>query len=449
VSHNILIGGEGGLPGDTGASASKKNFAPRFGMAYRLGAKTVIRTGYGITVDPDNMRNQRNAFPSVINQDYNPLNQYQFVTYPGVPQVSLRTGILPPTYPDISKGTITPSTTPSPSTYLPSTGTSTFPQDMNRGYIQSWNFFIQREFTSTMTGEVGYVGTHAVRSMLAVNINGSAPNTGTAGRQLYPFLTSDLNSYEPFGSTKYNALQARVKKTIGGSLIGASYTFSKTLNIGDNGDSPLFRTYPLSISLDKGLAGFDRTHTFQFYSVYLLPFGKGHAFLNHGLAAQIFGGFQIGGTISRYSGLPFSIGSSSALNAPGQTQSANQVKTDVAILGGHDPQTPYFDGSAFANGPAGVLGTTGRNIVRGPGVFTSNANISRYFSIKEKLRLQFTGEAFNLTNTPNFANPGTTVQNPTLNADGTVRSYNGYTVITSINTNVPARVLQVGATLRF
>ena len=89
ATDNILIGGEGGVPWDTGATATKKNFAPRVGLAYRLGSKTVIRSGYGITVDPDNMRNQRNAYPSVINQDYTPASTYQFITNAGVPQTSL------------------------------------------------------------------------------------------------------------------------------------------------------------------------------------------------------------------------------------------------------------------------------------------------------------------------------------------------------------------------
>ena len=92
-TYTVLIGGEGGVPWDTGASASKKGFAPRVGLAYRLGTKTVIRSGYGITIDPDNMRNQRNAFPSVLNQDFTPANSYMFVTTPGVAQASLRTGI--------------------------------------------------------------------------------------------------------------------------------------------------------------------------------------------------------------------------------------------------------------------------------------------------------------------------------------------------------------------
>ena len=319
---------------------------------------------------------------------------------------------------------------------------------MNRGYIQSWNFFIQREFSPTLTAEVGYVGTHAVHVMTAVNINGSAPGTGTAGRQVYPYITSDMNSYEPFGSTKYNALQTRLRKRIGSGLIGVSYTFSKALNIGDNGDSPLFRAYPESYDLNKGLAGFDRTHTFQLFYVYQLPFGRGHSLLNHGLAAQIFGGFQISGTLSRFSGLPFSVGTSnSSLNAGGQSQSADQLNPVVKILGGHDANSAYFDGTAFGPINTARLGSSGRNILRGPGFFTMNQNVSRTFYIAEKVKLQLLGEAFNLTNTPSFSNPATTWAAPTLNADGSVRSYNNYSVITG--TNSSARQLQVGAVLRF
>ena len=84
----------------------------------------------------------------------------------------------------------------------------------------------------------------------------------------------------------------------------------------------MFRAYPVSYALNKQLAGFDRTHTFQLYHVYQLPFGKGHKLLNHGVIAYIVGGFQIGGTLSRFSGLPFTIGSGSSVNAGGQGQTA-------------------------------------------------------------------------------------------------------------------------------
>lgn len=87
----------------------------------------------------------------------------------------------------------------------------------------------------------GYVGTHGVHTDMGVNINGSAPGTGTAGRQLYPYVTSDMNMYEPFGDMTYNALQATIQKRVGTSIFGASYTFEKAINNanGDNGDATL------------------------------------------------------------------------------------------------------------------------------------------------------------------------------------------------------------------
>jgi len=462
---DILIGGEGSTPWDAGATASKKDFAPRLGIAYRLGSKTVIRSGYGITVDPDNMRNQRNAFPSVINQDYQQLGADQFVQIAGwCTQCSLRTGLPAPVAPNISGGVISPapagttSATLLPTNYLNTIGTATFPNYMNRGYLQSWNFFVQRQIDSTTTVEVGYVGTHAVHQMAAVNINGSAPGTNnTTARLLAPNLITDLNDYEPFGNMTYNALQARLTKHIGSSVIGASYTFSKDLDNyegtssgtqGDNGDGSLFRTYPVSYALDKQLASSDRTHTFVLYHVYQFPFGHGHKWLSHGVAAQIFGGFQLGGVLTRDSGLPFSVGSGVSCNCAGQTQSANQINPVVAILGGHDANTPYFDGTAFANPATGTLGSTGRDILRGPGFFNIDENVSRTFSFKEdRVKLQIVGEAFNLTNTPSFSNPSGNFATPTVNGSGQVTSYGGYSVITGVVSN--ARQLQIDAYLRF
>jgi len=460
VSHNVLIGCEGTTPCDTGASASQKGFAPRLGIAYRLTEKTVVRSGYGITVDPENMRNQRNSFPSTVVQDYAPLNTYQFVSIPGVAQPSLRTGIPLAAFPDISQGVFTPSTTASPTTYLPATGTVTFPRYMNRGYIQSWNFFVQREFSPTLTAEVGYVGTHAVHQTMNVNINAAAPGSGNAGRQLYPYLTADLNSVEPFGNLTYHALQSRFTKRIGASVIGVSYTFSRAIDnyngtgngtAGDNGDGSLFRAYPTSYALDKQLAGFDRKHILQLYHVYQLPFGKGQKLAGKGVAAQIFGGFQISGTLSRFSGLPFTVGSSTPVNAGGQSQSATQINPVVQILGGHDANSPYFDGTAFTNPPALTLGTTGRNLLRGPGFFNMDESVSRTFSFKDgRIKLQLAGEAFNLTNTPSFQTPGNGTSNfaaPTRNPDGSVRSYGNFSVITGTISN--ARQLQVSGYLRF
>ncbi len=454
ATDNILVGGEGGVPWNAGASASKKGFAPRLGLAYRLNEKTVIRSGYGISVDPDNMRNQRNQYPSIVNQVYQPPSSYQFISYAGVPnsdgatQVQLSDGIPLPTFPIISTGTIAPSPTQSLTTYLPSTSTVTFPKYFNRGYYESWNVFVQREFSPTLTAQVGYVGTHGVHTDMNVNINGSAPGTGNAGRQFFPFLTSDLNSVEPFGSMTYEGLQATVRKRIGASLFGASYAFSKAMdNVnGDNNDGTLWRAYPLSFSLDKAISGINRQQTLSIYWLYNLPFGKGHTLFNTGPAAYIVGGWQISGILARYSGLPFTLGTASAINAGGQSDSATQIDPVVQILGGHDQYHPYFDGSAFVNPPTGVLGTTGRDLLIGPGYFQLNASVTRTFAFKsEKVKFQLVGEAYNLTNTVVFSNPNTTCCWVT-SSTGTV-NYNNFAVITG--TQSTPRYLEVGGYLRF
>jgi hypothetical protein len=457
-TYSILIGGQGGVPWDTGASATKKDFAPRLGAAYRLDAKTVIRSGYGISIDPDNMRNQRNQYPNTVISDYAAPNTYQFVNYVGVAnsdgaaQVKLSDGIPLPSFPNISVGTLKSSTTPSLTTYVPGITTASFPKDFNRGYYQSWNFFIQREFSPTLVAEVGYAGTHGVHIHQIVNLNAAPPNGGNAGRVLAPFLLGDLNQYTPFGDMTYNGLQSRFRKRIGSSLIGASYTYSKAINTGsDNGDGGLFRNYPLSYSLNKSQAGFSRTHTFQFYYVYNLPFGKGHTMFNHGVASWILGGWSINGNLSRFSGLPFGVGTAASanLNAPGQgANTAYQINPTVQILGGHDGFHPYFDGTAFANPAGGVLGTTGRNILRGPGLFSLNQSISRTFAFKEnKLRFQLVGESFNLTNTVVFANPQNACCYNTNFAPGTSGYINGYSVIG--NQVSQPRYFQVGGYLRF
>jgi hypothetical protein len=465
VHEDVLIGGEGGVPWSTGATASKLGFAPRLGVAYRLTEKTVLRSGYGITVDPENMRNQRNDYPTAVNNDYNNgvVNAYEFdTTTAGGPPVSLRTGIPAQVLPNFQAGIIGPSPTASPNTYLPSISTNTFPLYMNRGYIQSWNAFVQHEFSPTLTVEAGYVGTHAVHQTMNVNINASAPGTGTAGSPLYPYLNTGLNDIEPFGDMTYNALQTRLTKRIGASVIGASYVFSKAIDnyngtgsgtAGDNGDGSLFRAYPESYALDKSLAGFNRTHTLNIFEVYQLPFGQGHHYLTTGVPSKILGGWQISATLARYSGLPFTVGSSASCNCNGQSQSANQIDPNVQILGGHDQYHPYFNGAAFANPAPGTLGSTGRDLLIGPGFFNLDANVSRTFNIlKEgKLKLQLVGEAFNLTNTPSFSNPGsnstTTFANPTVNSGGVITSYNNYSVITG--TVSTQRILQVSGYLRF
>jgi hypothetical protein len=119
------------------------------------------------------------------------------------------------------------------------------------------------------------------------------------------------------------------------------------------------------------------------------------------------------------------------VNAPGSTQTADQVLGDVQILGGHGSGQPYFDPNAFAPVTGVRFGNSGRDIVRGPGFFNLDGSVFRDFSITERFVLQFRAEAFGITNTPQFGNPGATVSSATRNADGSIGVLNGYDEITS------------------
>jgi hypothetical protein len=171
VTDKVLIGGLGSVPEDTGVDVGAGQLAPRFGLAYRLTEKTVIRAGYGISVDPNSFRNQRDAYPATISLQVTGATTFQAAG-------SLRTGIPAIPTPDITPGIIN----------LPTNiGTQTFPSVFHRGYIQSFNLTVQREIGWGFTAQMAYVGSRAIRQTANLNINAAGPGGGNAGRALASF----------------------------------------------------------------------------------------------------------------------------------------------------------------------------------------------------------------------------------------------------------------------
>jgi hypothetical protein len=145
-----------------------------------------------------------------------------------------------------------------------------------------------------------------------------------------------------------------------------------------------------------------------------LPFGKGRRYLNdNGVVSAIVGGWQVNNIVSWFSGVPFTVTSSgSTLNAPGNTQTADLIKSSVAIFGNNGPGQKYFDVDAFRAVGADPntnnrvrFGTSGWNILRGPSRFQWDFGLFRQFQLTEKFTLQFRAEGFNFTNTPQWGNP--------------------------------------------
>jgi hypothetical protein len=130
------------------------------------------------------------------------------------------------------------------------------------------------------------------------------------------------------------------------------------------------------------------------------------------VGGAILGGWQLNAILSMYSGTPFSITASGGpLNAPGNSQSADLVKTEVERLGGAGPGQFFYDPTAFADVRETRFGTAGWNLLDSPGTFNLDLGLFRNFSLSERINMQFRAEAFNATNTPHFNAPQGSVTN--------------------------------------
>ena len=143
----------------------------------------------------------------------------------------------------------------------------------------------------------------------------------------------------PSNTSNYNALQSQLtRRFANGFQAQVSYTFSKAIAFNDEADSTLPFNIPNALDRNRSVTGYDRTHNFQAGWTAELPFGQGKRWAQTGVSRLLLGGWQLNGIFSAYSGTPFTVTASGAsLNAPTETQTADQVMEHVAILGGTGP----------------------------------------------------------------------------------------------------------------
>jgi hypothetical protein len=424
--NQMYIGGVGNVPKDLGVASSKKLFAPRIGFALRATSKTVVRGGYGVTWDPYSLARALRTNHPVLSE----------LVVPAPNSLSaasvLSAGIPPIEAPGLGNGII-----PIPA----NVSAQTVPVDLQRGYIESWNLTVQRELFDGWVGEAGYVGTRQTRQLGYRELNWADINGGNAGRQLFREFGRSASTREvsPIGGSHYNALQTRLERRFFRNYaFTASYTLGKSISSSglDRSDSTLRIIIPEYYDLNRSVSGLDRRHNLQLTNIYSLPFGKDQKWLNAGgVLSAIAGNWQTNSIVSIMSGRPFSVtASANSLNAPGNTQRADQVKADVTILGGVGRGQPYFDTTAFAPVTEARFGTAGFNSVYGPGRVNWDFSLFRIFQLTQGSRLEFRAEAFNFTNTPKFGNPAANVNNT------------GFGEITSASEE---RQFQVGLRLKF
>ena len=403
---DVLLGGIGGNPSHLGVTTSKKLFAPRIGLAYQVNDKTVVRTGFGITVDPLPLaRPLRGFYPLTVGSNFAGANSFSAAG-------SFETGIPSICCPDISSGTI-----PLPPQALER---SVGPGELKRGYIESWNLIVERRLPANFIVSAGYVGTQTVHQFADLDLNSSLPGTGAAGQPYnqpqFGNRTASTLFWQGFLSANYHSLQVSINRQFShGLLVKGAYTYSKAIDsTDDDGWAGLTWNDPSILRRNRAQAGFNTPHIFQLAYVYELPFGRGKSFASDGgVATAVLGGWETSGIFSAISGQPFSVTSSAALNAVGQTETPNQVGP-IKKLGGVGSGSPFYDPSAFADPATNTYGTVGRNTLLGPGSVNLDFSLLRNFKVTERFALQFRVDAANLFNSPHFYNPGVNDSNNDL-----------------------------------
>ncbi len=415
------------LENDT--KASLMAFAPRLGFAYRISDKDVLRAGYGLTNDPYPLsRPLRGSFPLAYSGSLSSNTSY-------VPEGTL-TGNGIPFFegPDLSQSSVA----------LPGIASiRSMPEDeLHRGYIQSWNVIYERKFPAEFVISFGYVGTQTVRSLAFHELSWSKPGTGSAGEPFnIPALdnrTASTRWFDGFLGANYHSLQIAInRRFVNGLFVKGAYTYSKAINRTDDAGATFSWNDPAIMDRNRANAGYNRPHVFQWATLYQLPFGKD----TDSAAAIILRNWQINGIFSINSNSNTTVSASGGdLNASSNSQTADQVGA-ISNLGNIGFEGTYYDTSAFAQ-PTQVpgvdctdldcYGTSGRNILRGPTHVNLDMSLFRSFNITEWLSSEFRVEAFNITNTPHFSNPNTSVTS------------SDFMKILSTDGNAPARSIRFG-----
>ncbi len=401
-SNSLTVGGLGGIPQDNNLSVSNTLFSPRLGLAYRVDDKTVIRTGYGLNFDPlPWSRPLRGQYPLVVTFDFQRPNSFELFR-------TLEDGIPPVVGPDLSNQPI--------DVPLAASLRSPYPNStISRGYIQSWNFTIERRLPGDIITSVGYVGTSSTNMFADRDIN--APSTIGGGTASRPFASTtgraiSINMWDSYLSSNYHSLQVAINRSFskGLSLKGA-YTYSKAIGQTDDaGWAGVAWDTASQFNRNRARAGFDRRQMFQMGFVYELPMGKGQAMPLSGAADAILGGWQVSGILALLTGQPFDVRTSgSSLNTPGERQTADQVG-EVRRLGNVGDDGTFYNTDAFAEVTDVRFGTSGRNILDRPGVANLDLSLTKSIALTERINTSIRAEFFNFTNSPQFGRPTNNVQ---------------------------------------
>ena len=419
-------------------TAQKANFAPRFGMAYRLDDHTVLRTGYGIFFggleSTGYYPNLGENHPFEYDSSYAAPTSCTLGGTCPTNGLSLATGFTT----QIAEGLFNAVSTPALRGSEPHAKTP---------YSQQFNLAVEHGFGNNVVATVSYVGSVSRHLQVFPNPNGQvalAPNSygSPSPNALLPFPDFGGVAYTAYdGSSSYNSLQAKVERRFSNGLSYlASYTYSHSLDnaptpLGSTGDLGYRGTNIIPIGLDYANSPFDVRHRFTFNANYQLPFGKGRKYLNNTNRAldYLIGGWSTSQTYRSQTGEPFTVYTSNISTPSGATALATRIADPFKGGGTPDPSYSgsdsftcptkvrtvenWYNPCSFRNPKVLTSGTVSgiaalpylgspRDQIYGPGYVRIDSSLFKSFPTFHEQNLEFRADVFNLLNTPAYASPG-------------------------------------------
>ncbi|MBV8829004.1 MAG: carboxypeptidase regulatory-like domain-containing protein [Acidobacteriaceae bacterium] len=335
--------------------------------------------------------------------------------------------------------------------------------------IKQFNVNVEQEIPGQVVLTVGYAGSrnsHILEFGNDINITtpsacgvikGYTLGCGAGGAFYgipYPaFPYSTIDNIFDAGLADYNSLQikAETKSTRYGIYALAGYTYSRAYDTGftDGLGSVIGATYfplPRWQSLDWGLSQINLNHNFTASVIYQLPFGKGRKFGSNwnGVTNAVLGGWEVTVIEKATSGFPIFVIDSNNTSGAGLTNAnassyirPNQTCNPVLS---HPALSEWFNVSCFSQPAPGELGNANRTPLSGPDFVNTDFSVMKHFPIRERMRLDFRSEFFNLFNHAQFGAPG---------GNGSGADFNSSTfAVVNYTVNNP-RVIQFGLKLAF
>jgi hypothetical protein len=445
IPGGVQYAGVNGNPTQTGNPISVKT-GPRFGFAYTVNEKTVVRGGYGIFWAPS------------------------FFSFQNPIGYSPTTSIIAST-----NGNYTPSATlsnPYPTGLLQPTGntlgalsgigqpiTIFNPKSTSAGYVQQFSLEVQRQAPKGFVLTLGALGSHSLNlfengqninqlnpsyySLGVAALSQSVPNplynnggVGTVGtakvsqaQLLLPFpqYTSVSVSDSDTAASRYYAFYFRAQRRFSNGLsVLASYTWSRSiddvtgLNTAGAGQVVAVSGPQNAYNLEgeRSLSTQDTPNRFTTAITYELPFGKGKRFLaGNRLLDYAVGGWSFNAFGVIQTGYPLSVTQPNGNTLIGASyQRPNATGLSPVTSGSTDQRIGgWINPAAFSVTPVLGFGNVSRFLTaRGPGLFNWDISIDKKFSIGERVTAQLRFEALNATNTPYFGTPNTTLGSSTF-----------------------------------